>query len=58
MGTGHMCDPAAYGLRYAINPSWELGFGIGYVYGDNVQLNFVRISPEYTCVVDGRLFKG
>lgn len=56
MGTGHMCDPNAYGLQYTINPSWELGFGIAHVYGDDVQLNFIRISKDYDCVVDGRLF--
>jgi hypothetical protein len=58
MGTGHMCDPNQYGLKYAINPSWDLGFGIGYVYGENVQLQFINISPDYKCVVDGKLFTG
>lgn len=58
MGTGHLCDPHAYGLKYTFNPSWELGFGIGYVEGDNVSLQFVPISQDYTCVVGGRLYKG
>jgi len=63
MGTGHMCNPKAYGLRYTINPSWELGFGIGHVYDNSqgieeVKLDFVRITPDYTCVVDGKLFRG
>lgn len=58
MGTGHMCDPNLYGLRYTINPSWELGFGLGHVYDDMAWMQFVRITPDYTCVVDGKKFEG
>ncbi|AVD99247.1 phosphoesterase [Streptomyces phage BillNye] len=58
LGTGHMCDPSAYGLRYTINPSWELGFGIGHVVDGVASLQFIPISPDYTCVVDGKIFKG
>ena len=58
MGTGHMCDPSAYGLRYTINPSWELGFGIAHVIDDVAHLQFIPISKDYTCVVDGKVFKG
>jgi len=58
LGTGHMCDPSAYGLRYTINPSWELGFGIGHVVDGRAMLQFIPISPDYTCVVDGKVFKG
>jgi len=58
MGTGHLCDPSAYGLGYTFNPSWELGFGIGHVENGTAHLQFIPITPEYTCVVDGKLFKG
>lgn len=58
LGTGHMCDPTAYGLRYTTNPSWELGFGIGHVVDGNPNLQFIRISPDYSLVLDGKLFKG
>lgn len=58
MNTGHLCDPNQYGLQYTINPAWELGFGVGWVVGNNVQLQFVPISPDYTCVLDGKLFQG
>lgn len=58
LGTGHMCDPSQYGLQYTINPSWEQGFGIGHVVGDFAHLQFIPITPDYTCVVDGRIFKG
>jgi hypothetical protein len=56
--TGHMCDPQAYGLQYASNPDWDLGFGLAHIHDGNISLQFVRISPDYTCVVDGRLFRG
>lgn len=58
MGCGHMCDPDAYGLQYTINPSWELGFGIAHVVDDHAHLQFIPITPDYTCVVDGRVFRG
>lgn len=58
MGTGHMCDPHGYGLQYTVNPSWELGFGLAHVYGEEAQLDFIRITSDYKCVVDGRLFSG
>lgn len=57
MGTGHLCDPTAYGLRYTINPSWEQGFGIAYVVDGKAHLNFIPIR-SYTCVLDGKVFKG
>lgn len=59
MGTGHLCDPNAYGLRYAISPSWELGFGIAHV-DDNgyAHLQFIPITPDYIAVVDGKVFQG
>lgn len=58
MGTGHLCDPNAYGLGYTFNPAWELGFGIGHVFGEQVQLEFIPITSDYECIVDGKLFKG
>jgi hypothetical protein len=58
MGTGHMCDPNAYGLQYTINPAWELGFGIGHIVDGKAHLQFIRIQPDYTCVVDGKKFSG
>jgi hypothetical protein len=57
MGTGHMCDPSAYGLKYTINPSWEKGFGIAYVIDGKAHLQFIPIR-DYTCVVDGKVFRG
>lgn len=57
MGTGHMCDPTAYGLKYTINPSWEQGFGIAYVVNGKAHLQFIPIR-DYVCVLDGKVFTG
>lgn len=57
MGTGHLCDPSAYGLRYTINPSWEQGFGIGYVLDGKAHLQFIPMRG-YTCILDGKVFSG
>lgn len=57
MGTGHLCDPSAYGLRYTINPAWEQGFGLAYVVDGKAHLQFVPMR-SYTCVVDGKVFVG
>lgn len=60
MGTGHLCNPSAYGLRYTTNPAWELGFGIGHVYNGVASLQFIPIqnsSDGYFCVVDGMVIK-
>lgn len=58
MGTGHMCDPNAYGLNYTFNPAWEMGFGIGRVVNDYAHLQFIHINSDYECVVDGKVFSG
>jgi len=59
METGHMCDPTAYGLQYAGNPDWQLGFGLAQITPEGkLQLEFVPIHNDYTCIVDGKLFAG
>lgn len=58
LACGHMCDPNLYGLQYTVNPAWQLGFGIIHIYGDEVHPQFVHIKPDYTAVLDGRLFRG
>jgi hypothetical protein len=57
MGTGHLCDPDSYGMKYTINPSWEKGFGIAYVIDGKAHLQFIPIR-DYTCVIDGKVFRG
>jgi hypothetical protein len=58
LACGHMCDPNLYGLQYTINPAWELGFGILHIYGNEVHPQFIHIKPDYTAVLDGKLFQG
>jgi hypothetical protein len=59
MECGHMCDINGYGLQYADNPQWQQGFGIGHVTAEGmVSLQFIPIQSDYTCVVDGRVFRG
>jgi hypothetical protein len=59
MGTGHLCDPSSYGMKYTINPSWEKGFGIAHVTDNKAHLQFVpirRTDKGLTCIVDGKVF--
>jgi hypothetical protein len=57
--TGHMCDINAYGLQYANNPDWQLGFGIAHVTeAGKIRLEFIPIHDDYSCIVDGKVFKG
>lgn len=57
MGTGHLCDPDSYGMKYTINPSWEQGFGIAHIVDDKAHLQFIPIRG-YKCVIDGRVIVG
>lgn len=57
MGTGHLCDPNGYGLKYTINPAWEQGFGVAYVVDGKAHLQFVPMR-DYTIVLDGKVFRG
>jgi hypothetical protein len=59
MGTGHLCEPGTYGLKYTVNPQWERGFGIGHVIENKAFLEFIPIrstSKGLTCIVDGKVF--
>lgn len=57
MGTGHLCDPTGYGLKYTINPAWEQGFGVAYVVDGRAHLQFIPMR-HYTVVLDGKVFIG
>lgn len=59
MGTGHLCDPNAYGLQYTINPAWQKGFGIAHIIEDKAFMEFIpmrQTSKGLTCIVDGKVF--
>ena len=57
MGTGHLCDPRGYGLKYTVNPAWEQGFGVGYIVDGKAHLQFVPMR-DYTVILDGKVFRG
>lgn len=57
MGTGHLCDPRSYGMKYTINPAWEQGFGIAHIVDGRAHLQFVPMR-QYTVVLDGKVFVG
>lgn len=58
MEIGHLCNENAYGLNYTWNPTWEKGFAINHIIDGTPFPTFIKISPAYTCVVDGRVFYG
>lgn len=58
MEIGHLCDENAYGLNYTWNPTWEKGFAICHIVDGVPFPQFIRISPDYTCVVEGKIFHG
>jgi hypothetical protein len=58
METGHMANIDSDGMSYAINHNWDLGFGLAHVHNGHASLSFIPITPDYTCVVDGKLFVG
>lgn len=61
---GHLCKVSE--MKYSSVHNWQAGFAIAHVesgskatadgYWPHVQL--IGISPDYSCVVDGRVFKG
>lgn len=60
MGTGHLCDTSAYGLKYTVNPAWEQGFGIAYVDEGKAHLQFIPMRHTdrgLTCIVEGKVFR-
>jgi hypothetical protein len=48
--------------RASVNKNWALGFGVGYISDDGiaymVPVPIIQVKGDYTCVVNGKLFKG
>ena len=54
---GHMCDEKSSGMKYTQHHDWQKGFAIAHIEnGEYPHVQIVEISPNYTCVVDGKLF--
>lgn len=55
---GHMSDINSEGMGYTNVHNWQQGFAYAHIDGDNVHMNLVEIKEDYSCVVDGKVFKG
>lgn len=60
---GHMTDIKSEGMAYTSTHNWQPGFAIGYIEKTESQpdgwwphIQFIQISEDYTCVVNGRRF--
>jgi len=56
---GHMTDIKSSGMKYTQQHNWQPGFAVGHIEnGQYPHIQLIQISPDYTCVVDGKLIKG
>lgn len=53
---GHMSDVKCAGMMYTNVHNWQLGFAVGHVVNGYPHIQIIQISPDYTCVVDGKVF--
>lgn len=51
---GHLCDEKK--MDYLVAPDWQAGFAIAHVVNDFPHMQLIQIN-DYTCVVDGKVFK-
>lgn len=53
---GHLCDPKSFGMKYTTIHNWQQGFAIAHIVDDKPHVQLIEIK-DYTCVVDGKVFK-
>lgn len=53
---GHMTDVTSDGMAYDRLHDWLPGFAVGYVENGYVHVEIVTISPDYSCMVGGKLY--
>jgi len=53
---GHLCDPKSFGMKYTTIHNWQQGFAIAHIVDDQPHVQLIEIK-DYTCVVDGKVFK-
>lgn len=51
---GHLCDETK--MDYIAAPDWQAGFAFAHVVNDFAHMQLIQIN-DYTCVVDGKVFK-
>ncbi len=54
---GHMCDEKSDGMKYSQHHDWQKGFAIAHIVNDYPHIQMIHVSPDYSCVVDGKVFK-
>jgi hypothetical protein len=53
---GHMCDEKGPGMKYMQHHDWQKGFAIAHIVNDYPHIQMIHIAPDYSCVVDGKVF--
>jgi hypothetical protein len=54
---GHMCDEKSSGMKYTAHHNWQKAFAIAHIENGNFpHVQLIHVSPNYTCVVDGKKF--
>jgi hypothetical protein len=61
---GHMCDEKSSGMNYTNSHNWQKGFAVAHIEsgvswtkdGYYPHIQFIEITPDYTCRVDGKTF--
>lgn len=55
---GHLTDVTSSGMSYTNVHNWQPGFAIAHIEnGVYPHIQLIQISPDYSCVVDGKYFK-
>lgn len=54
---GHSTDIKSPGMSYTNMHNWQAGFMTGHVIDGYAHMSFINMTDDYTCVVDGKLFK-
>jgi hypothetical protein len=52
---GHLCDENQ--MDYSIQKNWQAGFAIAHVVDGYPHMQLIQITRDYTCVVDGKVFR-
>jgi len=53
---GHMCDEKGPGMKYTQHHDWQKGFAVAHIVNDYPHIQMIHIAPDYSCVVDGKVF--
>jgi hypothetical protein len=52
-----MCDEKGPGMKYTQHHDWQKGFAIAHIENGNYpHIQMIHVAPDYSCVVDGKLF--